>query len=247
MQQRSIRNALGGTNVNYLGSAIGQSARLIKNDRVDGRERLEVQPALDDRTELRGASNRAEDRQRRSRRNATRTGNDDHRNGRAHIVGDQKRESSGSEREVNQIARETICNSLNGSARFFRPLHCIYDLAECSVTPHPVHPNFERAGLIDCSGIDRRSLALLRRHRFASDRCLIHEGVASDNDAVHWNAGPRLHENDLANSDFFRLNVLPRSVYADCGGRGQETNQMTDCRAPAPNRQAFENFGHQNE
>src|SRR5436309_8788106 len=85
------------------------------------------------------------------------------------------------------------------------------------------------------------------RHRFACDRCLIDERVTSDNNAIHRNSSTWLHENDVANGDFLRLNILPGFVSADCGGRGQQTDQMTDCRAPAPDRQSFKNFGDQNE
>ena len=109
---------------------------------------------LEMRAELRGASDPAQNRQGCSCGNPTRTGNDNDRNARAHIVGDQECQSRGSERKVNQIARKTVCDSLNGSTRFFRPLHGVNVLAECSIAPHPVYPDFERAGLIDRSGID---------------------------------------------------------------------------------------------
>ena len=101
-----------------------------------------------------------------------------------------------------------------GARDFFRTLHSINDLAERGITPHPVDPDFERPGLINRSGIDCRSLGLLRRHRFASDRSLINERVASSDKAIHRNSSPWLHEDDVANSNFSGLNILPAVVSA---------------------------------
>jgi hypothetical protein len=143
-------------------------------------------------------------------------------------MSDQECKGSGSKREVNQITRETICDSLDGSTRFFRSFHRVYDLAECGVTTHTVYPNFERTGLVDRPGVHRRSVALLHRHGFARDRCLIDERVASGDHSIYWDSRTRLHKNDVANSDFLRLNVLPGFISAHCGGSGQQTDQMAD-------------------
>src|ERR1700682_4599798 len=107
--------------------------------------------------------------------------------------------------------------------------------------------DFERAGLINRSGVDRRSRALLRGHGFARDGSLMDERMTSDDKAIHGNSGTGLHENDLANGDFVGFDFLPGVVSAHRGGGGQETDQMADCSAPPTNRQAFKNFGDQYE
>src|SRR5438046_6123835 len=62
LQQGSNRNAVGGTDVDDSRGAIGQSSRFVEKNRIDGRERFQVQPPFDDRAELRGTSNPAQNR-----------------------------------------------------------------------------------------------------------------------------------------------------------------------------------------
>src|SRR5438132_3532937 len=50
-------------------------------------------------------------------------------------------------------------------------------------------------------------------HSFPTRRSSdLDERVTSDNNAIHRNSSTWLHENDVANGDFLRLNILPGFV-----------------------------------
>ena len=64
-------------------------------------------------------------------------------------MGEKKREDRGTEREVDQVSRQTVCHLLNRRARMLGLFHSFNDLAEGGFFSEPVSTHLKTACLVD--------------------------------------------------------------------------------------------------
>ena len=122
----------------------------------------------------------------------------------------------GSQREVHEIARKPVRDSLDRGTRLLRPFNCLDDLAKRRIATEALDANLERSRLIDRASVNTGTSALLNWHRFAGDRRLVNKGMPTDYLAVNRDPCSRTSQNVIADGDFKDGNILPfpLSAYA---------------------------------
>src|ERR1700730_16922953 len=87
-----------------LGRSVSQRPGLVEKNGIGLGEFFQVQAALNDHAVLSCLANSTQDRERGPRRDSARPRYDHDRNGRARVVRNEERDSSGSQREVDKVA-----------------------------------------------------------------------------------------------------------------------------------------------
>ena len=115
----------------------GRQDHLVSCSRVEesGRpkqspQRLKMDPALDDHAVARRSTDCAQNREGRARGYSTRARDDDDGDRRADVAGDQPRPAGGRQREIDQIAGQSISGLLNGRLAVRRAFDCVDDAAK---------------------------------------------------------------------------------------------------------------------
>src|SRR4029077_2084750 len=220
LQYRLLRDTVYRANEAYLRRPHGECARLVKGDRVDRPQRLEVASTFDDRARASCAPDRTEHGEGRSGRDPAGAGNDDHGNCGAGISRDGERQRRARQGEIHEIARVPIGGLLHRRARSLRALDSLDDLPEARVAREALSEDLECARLVDRTREYRRPQRLLYRRRLPSNRGLIHERVAPGHRTVHgdslpWRDEDRVADVHLAEWDLPRPARPPRC----CGER----------------------------
>ncbi len=162
-------------------------------------------------------------------------------------MSDNESEYRASERKVDKVTRQTVGCSLDRRARLLCRLYRIDDLPEGCFTTDAGSPYFKRTRLIDRSGVNIGSCDLLHRHRLASNRCLINEGIAADDFAINRDAPTRLYYHNIAHL-YFRGTDFARRAIATYGGIArQKVEQILNRPSATIDRQALEDFSYQHK
>jgi hypothetical protein len=142
-------------------------ARLIEHDSVHAAERLEVHPAFDDRAEPSRPPDTAQDGERCAGGDATCAGDDDDRDRRTHVLCDKKCQCSRPERQIDEVGRETIRETLNRSTGLLRLLDGFDDPPVARVAADPIGADLEHSRGVDRSCIRGGARRLFDWHRLA--------------------------------------------------------------------------------
>jgi hypothetical protein len=110
-----------------------------------------------------------------------------------------------------------------------------------------LNPNLDRAGLVDRTSIDNRTGVFLNWHRLPGDRCLVDEGMSSDNFPIHWDTSPRPNEHFVIRRDILDSYLGPRSVSTDGRYTRQQINEMLNGLAASANRKPLQDLCDENE
>ena len=100
--------------------------------------------------------------------------------------------------------------------------HQADDLAQSGILPHPGGPAGQRAVLVDGGGADGAARGLVHRHALAGEGGFVDAGLPFQHGAVHRDAFPGTHQEDVPHPHLFHRNgqfpFLPQNAG---GGRGQ--------------------------
>ena len=231
----------------HFGNSEGKGAGFVQYNCVDPAELFEIKPALRNDAAPGCATDSSQDRQRRSRRNATRTRDDDHRDSRSDIARNDEREHRRAKREIHKPSREAVRNALDRRAGFFRLLHDLDDFAECCVAPDFLDGHFENAILVDRAGEDFALLHLFNRQRLAGDRGLIYETVTFANDAVGRNTFTGPNDDRLAGDNVACTQLAFLAVASHPHLARQGVDQVLDRPSPTANGIAFDELGKEHK
>ena len=115
--------------------AESQRAGLVEHHGIDCAEGLHVSSAFHHGSPVRRPPDGAQYGQRRAGGDAARAGNDDHGDGRAHVVRQRKGDERRCQGDVHQPCGHAVGEFLDGSARLLGFLHRVDDPAENRVGP----------------------------------------------------------------------------------------------------------------
>ena len=242
-----LRDVVERAHSGHFGNSESERAGFIQNDRVDAAELFEVKSAFCNNAAPGCAADSREDGERRARRNTTRAGDDDHRDGRGDIARDDEREHRRGERKIHQPRREPVGDALHGRARFFGLLDDLNDFAKGGVAPDFLDAHFEHAVFVDRSGEHFALLDFLDRQRLAGDRGLIDKTVAFAHHAIGGNALAGPNDDGLAGGNFVRTQLTFLAATAHPHLTRQRVDQVLDRAPPAANRVAFDQLGEEHE
>jgi len=105
------------------------------------------------------------------------------------------------QREVHKVSRQPVGRSLDWSSRPLGVLHRFDNPAECRISPDPFGANLQYSRLVDRSREYGQPGNLFHGNGLASDRRLIHKGVARDDGAVNGNPTARTDQNHVARTN----------------------------------------------
>src|ERR1035438_497034 len=175
LKEYALAFARCGIDFRYQRHAECEGSRLVEEDSIQLSQRFKVDSALDDGAMPGSASDSAKDRQRGACGDSAGSGNDDDRNRRADIVGDQKREYRGAQREVDQVSCQPVGHLLNGRPGMLCFLDGFNDLAESRFLAKAITANLKTARLVDRACEHFLACGLLARHWLAGNCSLFHE------------------------------------------------------------------------
>src|ERR1700677_3133851 len=217
-QKRAFRDARFGADFRDQREAISQGTGLVEKDRLQLAQCFEVDATLDDSTLPGRPPDGAQDRQWRARCNAASSGNDNDRDSRTEIVGDEEGQNGRAQGEVNQIAGEAVCRLLNRSAGALRIFNRLNDLAESGFFPQALRADLKYASLIDGSGIYIASSRLFAGHRLARNCGLLHKRMAAQNMAIDGNSAAGANHHDFSGQNSLRVDLYDLIVPEHTGG-----------------------------
>ena len=262
LAQRMFRTQLGGSrccdefigidtrrgqNLLHLRAAKRQGAGLIEHDRIDPAQCFQVDAALDDGTETRRTANTAENGKGRSGRDAAGACNNDHRDRRPDVRGNEIGERCRSEREIDEIAGQAVGEPLNRRARPFGALNRLDDLAVARIAADAFGLNLQRPGLVDRTGVNMTAGELLGRHGFTGDTGFVGKGMAREHLAVYRNASAWGDQDGVTDGKFLGRNRTDRTRAPHRDLSRQEFEQIADRPASASHRHSLEDLRHQHE
>src|SRR5208283_1811258 len=167
-----------------MAAVFSRSPGFVEENSVDFAKFFEIQAAFDNGALLSGATDGAEDGERRSRSDTAGAGNDDDGNGGADVVRDEKRECGCAKGEIDEVACEAVGDTLDGGAGFFGGFDGFDDFAEGGLAAETFDADLEGTGLIDGAGVGDGAGQFFDRHRFAGDGGLVDEGVSAHDFAI---------------------------------------------------------------
>ena len=238
----------------HLEHTLRQGARLVKDNVLGFREDLQIVRALDEDALLARAADAGEEAQRNA--DDERAGAADHEEGQGAVDpagpvrGQAQREPHDGQRDGEHHrgdAHGGRVDSGKAGDKRLRPglagagvFHEIEDLGDRRLPELLRRPHLQHAVHVDAAADDLVALLHVARKALAGQRAGVQAGAAADDDAVQRNLFARLHNNDAADGDLIRVDLLQLSVLLDIGVIGPDIHQRADVPAALADGVALE-------
>ena len=213
-------NGRGGDDFGEVGTAVGEGAGFVEDERSAGVDAFEESGILDDDGAAGGEGDGSEDGDGDGDEEGAGGGDDEDGEEAAGVAAEEPAETGDGEGERGVPTTEAVGEAAHGGAGFFGLLHDLHDLGVARVNGEFGRFNLEDGVAVDGSGQDRGAGELADAERFTGEEGFVHGAAAIEDRAVDGTGFVGEDDEDIADGDLFEGDIDDIGAGAAMGDAG---------------------------